>query len=361
MNEEERLTTMQLNERFQQESIEFQSRLLEGIRTLGKLDAITVGTTPKSSIYKENELNLYRYNPLVESTSLSEPLLIVYALVNRPYIVDLYEERSLVQGLLKQGVDVYLIDWGYPGPGDSHQDLPDYVSGMIHQCVEQTLSHSGASKVNILGICQGGTMSLCYTALNPDKVRSLVTMVTPVDFHTPDNVLANWFREIDVDRLVDTMGNVSGMALNSIFLSLKPFRLGIEKYLDFVQIMDQRDKVENFLRMEKWIFDSPDQAGEMFRTFIKEFFHNNRFVNNSLKIDGEEVDLKNITQPILNLMAKQDHLVPPSSSIALKYLTSSNEYSEHIYDTGHIGIYVSSRAGKDIPIRISDWLTKHCE
>ncbi len=337
------------------EAIEFQSRLTEGVKVLQKLDKIEVGTTPKRPVYSDREMVLYRYEPFDEKPETNIPVLIVYALVNRPYIVDLHKRRSLVRGLLNQGLDVYLIDWGYPSAADRFVDLHHYTE-RINTCVDKTLENSGTAKMNLLGICQGGTMSLCYTSLYPEKVNNLVTMVTPVDFHSPDNLLTHWFGKIDVDGLVDTMGNVPGTLLNSIFLSLKPFRLGIEKYLDLVKIIDQKDKVENFMRMEKWIFDSPDQAGEMFRTFIRKFFRENQLVTGELEIDGRAVDLKKIKHPILNIMAKHDHLVPTAASKALKYLAGTKDYQEIEYDTGHIGIYVSGKAGADIPIKVSKWL-----
>lgn len=343
-------------EKFLNDAIEFQSRLTEGARVLSEIGEIEVGMTPKEEIFKSNGVVLYRYHPLVPTNRASNPLLIVYALVNRPYIVDLHERRSLVRGLLNEGHDVYLIDWGYPGPSDRYLDMSYYVDEMIGKCVSETCRSSNSSRVNLLGICQGGTMSLCYAALNPARVSNLITMVTPVDFHTPDNTLANWFRDIDVDLLVDTMGNVPGIMLNSMFLSLKPFKLSVEKYLDFVEIIDQKDKVVNFLQMEKWIFDSPDQAGAMFRTFLKEFFHENRLVTGGLEISGRNVSLKSITMPVLNLMAKQDHLVPPSASKPLKSLVGTSDYTEKTYNTGHIGIYVSNKAGGDIPTRIANWL-----
>ncbi len=347
---------MSTNEKYINDAIEFQSRLTEGAKVLAGLGNIEVGSTPKDKIFEAGRMALYRYRSLIDAEPSSPPLLIVYALVNRPYIVDLYEQRSLVRGLLHEGQDVYLIDWGYPKSIDRFLDLSHYVNDMIGQCVAEILRHTHSSKINLLGICQGGTMSLCYAAMNPKQIENLITMVTPVDFHTPDNILANWFRNIDVDMLVDTMGNVPGIMLNSIFLSLKPFRLGLEKYLDFIDVIDQKDKVENFMRMEKWIFDSPDQAGAMFRTFLKTFFHDNGLVSGKVSIAGRPVDLKSIHSPILNLMAKHDHLVPPSSSKALKYLTSTHDYTEKIYDTGHIGIYVSGKAGGDIPTRIANWL-----
>lgn len=347
---------MQNFEKILEESVQFQARLAQGARVAASLDEIRVGTTPKELIDQVDDVRLYRYQPVSDTVATTNPLLIVYALVNRPYIVDLNQQRSLVQGLLAEGIDVYLIDWGYPGPGDRHLDLEQYVSVLIDRCVNRTMQESGAPQVNILGICQGGTMSLCYSALEPSKVKNLITMVTPVDFHTSDNMLTHWFREIDVDLLVDTMGNIPGTLLNGIFLSLKPFKLGVEKYLDFVKIVDNPEKVENFMQMEKWIFDSPDQASEMFRDFLKRFFHENRLVTGGLSIGGRSVDMKSVTQPLLNIFAKQDHLVPPASSQALKYLTGSKDYSELVYDTGHIGIYVSGKAGRDIPLRISNWL-----
>ncbi len=351
-----RLTSSPMNENILKDASQFQARLIQSLQLSEDIHKIKVGTTPKEIIYSQDGMVLYRYLPRKKTKRKHTPILIAYALVNRPYIVDLYEECSLVQGLLNQGLDVFLVDWGYPKQSDRYLDLPDYVDTKLHSCVEKTIEHTGAAKINLLGICQGGTMSLCYAANHLNKVRNLITMITPVDFQTPDNLLAHWFKNIDVDLLVDTTGNVPGLMLNSIFLSLKPFRLGIEKYLDLMKIIDQKEKVENFMRMEKWIFDSPDQAGEMFRTFLREFFQHNRLINGGLAINGKTVNLKNIKIPILNLLARQDHLVPPSSSQALKYLTGSDDYTEKIYDTGHIGIYVSSKAGKDIPTRISNWL-----
>ncbi|MDE0310339.1 MAG: class III poly(R)-hydroxyalkanoic acid synthase subunit PhaC [Acidiferrobacterales bacterium] len=347
---------MQNFEKIIEESVQFQTRLAQGAQVAAGLGEICVGSTPKELVDQVGGLRLYRYQPFSDTATTASPLLIIYALVNRPYIVDLHEQRSLVQGLLAEGIDLYLIDWGYPGPGDRLLNLQQYVSVLIDRCVDRTLQNSGAKQVNLLGICQGGTMSLCYSALQPRKVRNLVTMVTPVDFHTSDNMLAHWFREIDVDLLVDTMGNVPGTLLNSIFLSLRPYKLGVEKYLDFVKISDDPEKVENFMRMEKWIFDSPDQAGEMFRDFLKNFFHENRLVTGGLSIGGLPVDMKSVSQPLLNIFAKQDHLVPPASSQALKYLTGSKDCSELAYDTGHIGIYVSAKAGRDIPQRMANWL-----
>jgi polyhydroxyalkanoate synthase len=139
---------------------------------------------------------------------------------------------------------------------------------------------------------------------------------------------------------------------------LKPFRLNLQKYVGLVDILDDKKAVEDFLRMEKWIFDSPDQAGEAFRQFIQQFYQRNGFVNGGIRIGAREVHLGLLEMPVLNIFAEQDHLVPPDSSRALKSLVGSKDYTELSFRGGHIGIYVSGRAQQEIPQTIHDWLAK---
>jgi polyhydroxyalkanoate synthase len=342
-------------EKITQEIFDFNRRMAAGMATLGKIGEVQVGISPKDTVYREDKLALHHYHPRVANPDKT-PVLIVYALVNRPYMTDLQEDRSTIRSLLDQGVDVYLIDWGYPDEADRFLDLDDYINGYIHRCVNHICRAHKLPSINLLGICQGGTFSLCFAALHPEKVRNLVTMVTPVDFHTPDNMLSCWARDLDVDLMVDTLGNVPGELLNWSFLSLKPFRLTGQKYLDMAELMEDPIKLKNFLRMEKWIFDSPDQAGEAYRQFIKYFFQENRLIHGSLEIGGKKVDLARLTMPVFNIYATEDHLVPPAASIALKKHIGTQDYTDLAFKGGHIGIYVSGRAQKEIPPAIANWL-----
>ena len=337
------------------DALDFNQKISRGMLTLRDVGDVEVGVTPKEAVYREDKLVLYRYKPTVDKPAKT-PLLIVYALVNRPYMTDLQEDRSIVRNLLDHGEDVYLIDWGYPDGADRFLDLNDYINRYIHHCVQYICKAHGLRRINLLGICQGGTFSLCYTALHTERVANLVTMVTPVDFHTSKNVLSDWARELDVDLLVDTVGNVPGELLNWSFLSLKPFRLTGQKYADMADILDDPEKLRNFLRMEKWIFDSPDQAGEAFREFIKYFYQQNRLVTGGLEIGGREVSLKQVTVPVLNVYATEDHLVPPESSIALEQHVGTKDYTAIAFPGGHIGIYVSGRSQKEVPPAIARWL-----
>jgi polyhydroxyalkanoate synthase len=337
------------------EAATLQRKLEAGIDTLRGLGDVEFGVSAREEVWRDGKTVLYRFRGESAPTA-AVPLLIAYALVNRPYMVDLQADRSLVKGLLARGEDVYIIDWGYPDRSDRFLNLEDYIERFIGGAVDHLRASHGIDAVNLLGICQGGVFSLCYAALHPDKVRNLITMVTPVDFHTADNMLSNWNREIDVDLLVDTLGNVPADMMNLTYLMLKPWRLFAQKYVGMVDILDDRKAMQDFLRMEKWIFDSPDQAGEAFREFNTQFFQGNRFVTGGARVGDREVHLGLVEMPVLNVFAEQDHLVPPDASRALRGLVGSDDYTELSFKGGHIGIYVSGRAQQEVPQTIHDWL-----
>lgn len=339
------------------EALKFNKKLADGVQTLGDIDDVHYGATAKQEVYREDKVVLYRFIGDKKPTQ-KVPLLIVYALVNRPYMVDLQADRSMVKNLLSMGHDVYLIDWGYPDLADRYTTMDDYINGYIRRCVDTIAQDHGLDAINLLGICQGGAFSLCFTSIYPEKVKNLITMVTPVDFHTPDNMLSHWTRGMDIDLFVDTLGNVPADLMNWCYLTLKPYRLLQQKYVGLVDILDNPVELENFVRMEKWIFDSPDQAGEAFRQFIKDFYQANKLMTGGLKIGDKEVDLKRIKMPVLNIFAEQDHLVPPSASRPLQSVIGTKDYTELAFKGGHIGIYVSGRAQKEVAPGISAWLSK---
>ncbi len=328
-----------------------------GTRVLRQVEDVDYGATQKEEVWRDGKIALYRFRGDRPPTA-KIPLLIVYALVNRPYMVDLQEDRSIVRNLLALGEDVYLIDWGYPDPSDRYVTMDDYINGWMRRCVDTLAKRHGVPKVNLLGICQGGAFSVCFTSIWPQKVKNLITMVTPVDFHTADNMLSRWTQEMDIDLLVDTLGNIPGDLMNWCYLTLKPFRLNHQKYVGLIDVLDNKTEVENFLRMEKWIFDSPDQAGETFRQFIRDFYQKNRLITGGLEIGGRKVDPKRISMPVLNIFAEQDHLVPPAASRALKGIVGTRDYTEVAFKGGHIGIYVSGRSQREVPPAIHEWLRK---
>jgi len=338
------------------EMLEFGRRLSATLTGLAGAAHARPGCSERKRVWSEDKVALYRYEPLARPAGVT-PILICYALVNRPDMMDLQADRSLIRGFLEAGLDVYLIDWGYPDGGDRFNDLDDYIRGYLHRCVQHVLDAHQIPSVNLLGVCQGGTFSLCYTALHPERVKNLITMVTPVDFKTPENLLSKWVQGLDVNLLAQG-GNVPGDSLNGIYLSLMPFRLTQQKYVDMVQGGADQRQLENFMRMERWIFDSPDQAAAALRQFVQWFYQENRLVAGSVTLGRQRVDLKRIVQPVLNIYASKDHLVPPSASVPLARLVGSTDYTAHAVDVGHIGMYVSARAQREVPSKIAAWLAE---
>jgi polyhydroxyalkanoate synthase len=337
------------------EMAEFTRRMAVAAQQLATIEVRAEGCSARAEMHRVGKTVLWRYAPTAPDAGLA-PVVICYALVNRPYMLDLQPDRSLIRGLLARGLDVWLVDWGYPDAGDSGLSLDDYVNRHLGACIDRARAAREVAAVNLLGVCQGGTLAICHAALHPARVRNLVTMVTPVDFHTPENLLAKWARKLDVDGLVDALGNVPGELLNAAFIALMPLRLTARKYAGLADIAGDRAALENFLRMERWIHDSPDQAGRAFREFVRAFFQENRLVRGGLEIGGDAVDPRRITCPVLNVFASQDHLVPPSASRPLAGLTGSRDYTPFEFDGGHIGIYVSRSAQELLPRTIAEWL-----
>ncbi len=348
-------------------SLEFYEKFKHGMELFLKPPDFSVGTTPSEIIFREDKMRLLHYKPTIEKR-YPVPVLIVYALVNRYYILDLQPDKSVIKKLLDEGFDVYVIDWGYPSGSDRYLTLDDYVNGYLNNAVDKIRERSGLDKITLLGVCQGGTFSVMYAALHPEKVKNLINLVGPVNFDTDKGLLHLWAKSLDVDKIVDYYGIVPGDFLNVGFLLTDPFRLMIDKYVGLFERINEcehgdkecelinEETIKNFLRMEKWIFDSPDQAGETFRQFIKDCYQKNLLIKNEMMLNGKKINLKNITMPLLNVMAEFDHLVPNDASKPLNDAVSSSDKEMLVFPTGHIGIFVGSKSQKEVCPKIAEWL-----
>ncbi|EKD38486.1 MAG: hypothetical protein ACD_75C00719G0002 [uncultured bacterium] len=313
-----------------------------------------ISSTPYDVVYEEDRVKLKHYKP--EKVKVKTPLLIIYALINRETMLDLQPRRSVVESLLGLGVEIYMVDWGYPTRKDQFLTIGDHVNGFIDNIVDFICKKNGIAQINIMGICMGGVFSIIYTALHPHRVKNLVTTVTPSNFDTDKGLLNVWMKQTDAQILGDVYANMPGDIMNLGFLLLNPARLMIDKYVGFMQNIDDKSFVENFIRMEKWIFDSPDVPAATFRQFIEDLYKKNLLIDSKLVIDGERVDLQKITMPLLNFYGKFDHLVPPEACNLLTARVGSSDKEDICFDTGHIGIYVSSKCQREFAPKIADWL-----
>jgi polyhydroxyalkanoate synthase subunit PhaC len=339
--------------------IALHERLAQLAAGLERAREATVGCSARSAVWRQDKMTLYRYAPLTDSASAAaRPLLVCFALVNRPYVLDLQPDRSLIRALLAAGRAVYVIDWGDPDEGDRRLGLEDYIGRYLGGCVQQLRKSHGVEAIDLLGVCQGGTFSLCYAALNPAHIATLITLTAPVDFQTPGDLLSRWVRAVDM-RTLERTGNMPGALLNATFVALKPFQLLQGKYVNLLRRAPDAAALEDFVRMEKWIADSPDQAARALSEFVQWFYQENRLIRGTLELGGKPVRLERISQPLLNIYATRDHIVPAAASAALSGATASREYSVRTIEGGHIGIYVSRTLSAAVAGEIIAWLRAH--
>ncbi len=330
-------------------------KLTKGSQIFGNVDELEIGASEKELVWSMDKVRLFHYKTS-EEPKIKTPVIVSYALINRYYMMDLQPDRSLFRKLLSLGLDIYVLDTGYPTRNERYLTMNDYINGYLDEAVDFIRESRKLDKINIMGICQGGTFTCIYSALHPEKIQNMVTLVTPVDFSTRDGLLFTWAQDMDIDAMVDGFGGlIPGHFLDQGFKMLKPM-LQVRKQKTIYDIMDKEDKVMNFLRMEKWINDMPDQAGETYRQFIKDLYQQNKLVKGELVIGEDQVDLKNITMPVLTIYASEDHLVPPSSTKPLNELVGAEDKTLYEFPGGHIGVFTGRRSQAELGPRIIEWL-----
>ncbi len=317
------------------------------------------GATPSEVVYEEDRLKVLHY-VTDEPPKFKTPLLFVFALVNRPYILDLKDGKSVVQHFVNAGFDTYLIDWGIPTHADRHNTLDSLINGYMLNVVEFLKERNDVKNVNLLGYCMGGTMSSIFTALHPKLVRNLILMAAGIDFSTREGLINLWTDEnyFDADAFVDAYGNCPAEFLQSMFQMLKPVGNFIEKPLCIYERLDDEKFVDEYLTMETWLNDNIPIPGEVYRQFVKDLYQKNRLIKNQLPIGRHVVDLKKITCPVLNLMATKDDLVPCSQSEPFTDLVGSTDRKTVRFSAGHIGLAVGSRAQRELWPQVCDWLAE---
>lgn len=314
-----------------------------------------IAPTPSEVIWRMQRVKLRHYLPVARRTHPT-PVLIVYSLINKYYILDLMPGKSYIEYLVGQGFEVYLIDWGEPKAADRRITLEDHIDGYIADAVAQTLEHAGAKQLAMIGYCMGGTMALIYAALHPQRLKSLVLLATPVDFHN-DSLLSVWARReyFDVDKFVDTYGNANAEVLKATFSLLKPTR-NITKYTDLMERMHDEEFVKTFLAFDYWVNDQVSVPGETFRKFIRDTYQDNLLVQNRMRLGERTINLKKVRCPVLNVVAEYDDIVPPASASVALELIGSRKKEELRFKGGHHGITIGSTAQKLVWPKSAEWL-----
>jgi polyhydroxyalkanoate synthase len=337
-------------------------RLLGAPRVWEVAMATQVGTTPSDVVLERGAFKLLRYRRQTPA-AFGPPVLFCYALINRPYILDLQPDKSVVGRYLQRGFDVYMIDWGIPSDEDHHLRIQDYVHGFLDESIAHVLREHGLPALHLLGYCMGGTMSAIYAALHPERVATLTLLAAPLAFEGNESLLNVWTagHRFDVDAFIDAHGNCPAWFLQGCFLLMKPVQNIFERSLALYDQMGDPQALTNYFAMERWINDNIPVAGATFRAFVKQLYQRNELVRGELRFDGVPIDLRRVVCPLLLLTAKNDHLVPPRSTEGIRPHVGSTDLQSMSAEGGHVGLVVGGKAQKTLWPAATQWLAERSQ
>ena len=315
-----------------------------------------IGQTPRDVVWTHRGTTLYRYQSSRRKHAI--PVLLVFALINRPEIFDLRRGNSFVEFLLAEGFDVFLVDWGVPDEEDSEMGLAEFVCDELHWAVRETLRACDEEELTLLGWCIGGTLCAIYCALQPaGAVRNAVLLTTPID--PSSSLYARWVGhdEFDVDFIAERYPAVPGAGIDWANKLMKPVTNYTTTYRRLFQsILDGSDPRLSYQAMAKWVGDTPPFPSRAYREWITWMYKENRLVAGRLRLRGELVDLARIEQNVLVVTAGADHIAPPDGTVPLLDLVSSEDVTYLDRPGGHIGLMAGSKAKHEIWPELADWL-----
>ncbi len=315
-----------------------------------------VGLTPKDTLYSRGTMRLYRYRPQTAEV-YRVPVVLVMSLISKPYILDLVPGQSFVEYLLRQGFDVYMVDWGVPRPEDSKLRLEDYVLDLLPRSVEVIERTTGEREVSLVGYCMGGLFGLMYGALFPQRLNALVSVATPVDFEGMRQMRlwsdSRWF---DVDRIVNAARNIPP---EMVLLSLELLR-PLDRLMSYVRLWDNLwddQYVYNWRVRYKWVNDQIPFPGECYRQVVKDLLRDNKLMRGELELGGRRVDLRAIDCPVLNAMAEFDHIAPYEATRPLTSLVGSRDTNDLALRGGHVSLIAGANAILRLWPTVNEWLS----
>jgi polyhydroxyalkanoate synthase len=315
-----------------------------------------IGTTPRDVVWTHRKTTLYRYRS--DKRRHAVPILLVFALINRPTIFDLRSGNSFVEFLLEEGYDVFLVDWGVPDDEDADMGLDTFVCDELHWAVRETLRASGADELTVLGWCIGGTLATMYASLHPDvPLRNLALLTTPID--TTGSLYGKWVGRpsFDADLVADVLPAVPGGVIDWANKMMKPVTNYWTTYRQLWQgLLEGADRRDGFQAMAKWVADNPPFPARAYREWVTWMYKENRLVRGLLRLRGKRVDLGRIDQSLLVITAGADHIAPPPGTLPLLDMVGSEDVTHFDRPGGHIGLMAGSKARNEIWPDIARWL-----
>ncbi len=333
-------------------------RTLEGLRTsLSATINDPPPVTPYRVVFESGKLRLRYY--AAAGKAHRTPIVLVYALIKRPFVLDIQKGRSVVEHLTRAGFDVFLTDWLPPTAADTWRGFDAYVNGDLHAAVRAVRAFTRRDQVTILGYCFGGMLSLAYTALHPENVRNLVTTTTPFDLSVRELPVYNLVERMSdeaIELVTRVYGNCPAWMVQSFFTAMAPVHHAIDKYVGLYRNAEREGYAESFDLFERWMNSDVALAGRIFKETSGGIFKRNQLACGEFEVGGRTVDVERIECSLLNVVAEFDDVVHPRSSLPLAEKVGSRDARNLTFSTGHVGAMVSGAAHKGLWPQISAWL-----
>ena len=344
---------------------------------------VQTGVTPNEVVWTKNKARLYRYRPADGAAGGRRPVpvLLIYGFVLKPYVLDLVPGNSLVEYLVKEGFDVYLLDFGISGTEDAGLSIEDLILDYMHGAVQNILETSGAREISLFGQSQGGTLCTMYASLFPGgPLKNLVLLSAPTEF-APRNpgplglwtlasrnsgmyfdpaIVPRFFGNLPTDLASRVINSASSLQSTAVSMSARPLgrRLSIyDTALRAVRERAERDvSMRSWLAVSKWVDDAAPFPGETFRRWVRDFYQRDKFIKGKMRLRGRRMALSDIQCAVLNISGTWDCTVPPAQTKATTARASGPDKEYVSVNAGHVGMLVGPAAVGSLWPRLRDWL-----
>ncbi len=282
------------------------------------------------------------------------PIVLVPSLLSKWYVFDLHPARSMAAFLRDHQYDVWVVDWAKPHRKRPTPGFEHYVDDYLGAAIDDITGAVDVDQVSMLGYSLGGVMATVFAASYPERIRNLITLTTPIDFHRT-GLTAMWARYFPVDPFVDFWGNVPGWFIRANF-SVSAIARVPALWQAFGEDMKTAEGRSVVRAVRRWINDGVPVAGEMYRTLVRDCYKHNLLLRGGLPIGGRRVRLDAIDAAILTITAAEDPLCPPASAEALNRAAASEDETAITVPGSHLGAVIGQRAHHLLWTRIVDWL-----
>lgn len=296
-----------------------------------------VAITPGKVVWKNEMMELIQYTPITEEVR-EIPFLSIPPQINKFYASDLDPITSVVQFLLRNGFQTFIISWRNPTKEHRDWGLSDYVDSLI-QCTEVMKQITGSDKINISGACSGGITTATFASLlaaaGDDRINSLTFQVCVLNPKPDDSDIGQMVSERSLEiarRYSKRKGILKGDDLARMFAWMRPNDL-VWNYVVNNYLMGEDPPPYNVLF---WNNDTTNLPAQLHSDYL-DFGLTQPFENpGTVDVAGHMADLSKVDVDAFIVAGVTDHITPWKACYRTTQLLGSKNIEFILSNSGHI-------------------------